>query len=96
VIISRRTSIKAPLTRSTSEFYAIRQEPTQRIKDLFIRVMGSRLITRHLYQREVPTPRRTYESWRMALMNPSSGIPKVVWFHKLQGEKGVEANDLNR
>jgi hypothetical protein len=79
VITSKKTSIKVHQNKSTSESYATRLGQTPKLKESFIRVMGSKLITKHLYQKEAPTPRRTYEWWLMVLMNPSRGIPKAQW-----------------
>jgi hypothetical protein len=79
VITSKRTSTRVHPSKSTSESYATRPEQRQKLKESFIRVMGSKLITKHLYQKEAPTPRRTYEWWLMVLMNPSRGIPKAQW-----------------
>jgi hypothetical protein len=79
VITSKKTSTRVPQNKSISESYATRPEQRQKLKESFIRAMGSKLITKHLYQKEAPTPRRTYEWWLMVLMNPSRGTPKAQW-----------------
>ena len=77
--MSKRTLIKVNQTKFINESCVTKPERKPKLKGLFIRAMGSKLITKSLYQKVVPTPRRTYGSYLMVLMNPFVEIPKVLW-----------------